>query len=128
VLLARELGRRREPTPGGRLVLFTSGQHIGPMADEIPYAVSKGAIQQMTRTLADALADRGVTVNCVNPGPVDTGWANARLHAQVAARFPGGQWGQPEDVARLVAWLVSDEAAWISGTVLDSEGGFRRWR
>jgi 3-oxoacyl-[acyl-carrier protein] reductase len=127
VLLARALAELREPAPGGRLVLFTSGQHIGPMAGELPYAISKGAIQQMTASLADALVDRGVTVNSVNPGPVDTGWANGAVHQRVARRFPAGRWGQPTDVARLVAWLASDESSWITGQVINSEGGFRRW-
>lgn len=125
VLLAQALGALRPPGPGGRLVLFTSGQHRGPMADEIPYAVSKGAIHQMTPTLADALADRGVTVNCVNPGPVDTGYARGEAHARVARRFPSGRWGHPDDTARLVAWLLSDEAGWLTGQVIDHDGGFR---
>jgi 3-oxoacyl-[acyl-carrier protein] reductase len=113
---------------GGRVVLFTSGQHLAPMAQEVPYAISKGAIHQMTLTLADALADRGITVNTVNPGPTDTGWATPQLFDQVRSALPAGRWGTADDVARLVAWLVSDESAWITGQVLDSEGGFRRWR
>jgi 3-oxoacyl-[acyl-carrier protein] reductase len=126
VLLAQALGALRPPGPGGRLVLFTSGQGLAPMAGELPYAISKGAIQAMTPSLADALVERGITVNCVNPGPVDTGWASGRLHAEIAARFPAKRWGRPVDVARLVAWLASDEAEWITGQVIHSEGGFRR--
>jgi 3-oxoacyl-[acyl-carrier protein] reductase len=96
------------------------------MAGELSYSVTKGAIHQMTRSLAEATADRGITVNCVNPGPVDTGWASGDLHGSIARRFPAQRWGRPEDTARLVAWLVSDEAAWITGQVIHSEGGFRR--
>ena len=108
LLLAKRLGERRTPPrPGGRVVLFTSGQHIGPMPNEIAYAVSKGAIHQMTASLADALIDAQITVNCINPGPTDTGYATGRGHARVAEMFPAKRWGQPEDVARLVAWLVS---------------------
>lgn len=125
LLLAQELARLRPPGPGGRLVLFTSGQHLGPMPDEIAYAVSKGAIHQMAASLSDSLAGRGITVNCVNPGPIDTGYATGKEREAVRRRFPGGRWGTPDDVARLVAWLVSDEAAWITGQVIDSEGGFR---
>lgn len=113
--------------PGGRVILFTSGQHLAPMPAELPYAISKGAIHQMTLSLADALADRGITVNCVNPGPVDTGWASPELARQVGHALPAGRWGRPEEAARLVRWLVSDEGAWISGQVINSEGGFRRW-
>ena len=111
---------------GGRVVLFTSGQHLAPMSGELPYAISKGAIHQMTLTLADALADRGITVNTVNPGPVDTGWATPELMRSVGRALPAGRWGRPDDVARLVRWLVSDDAAWITGQVINSEGGFRR--
>lgn len=127
LLLTRALAERRAPGPGGRVVTFTSAQHIGPMANEIAYAVSKGALHQMTETLSDAVVDRGITVNCINPGPIDTGYATGRHHERVAKMFPAKRWGQPEDIAKLVAWLVSDEAAWVTGQVLDHEGGFRRW-
>lgn len=127
VLLAQSLARRRPPGPGGRLLYFTSGQHIAPMPNEIAYAISKGALHQMTATLSEALIDRGITVNCINPGPTDTGWATGEFHREIARRFPGGRWGSPNDVAKLVAWLASDEAAWITGQIHDSEGGFRRW-
>ncbi|MBO2463293.1 SDR family oxidoreductase [Actinomadura violacea] len=128
VLLAQAFAEVHDDArPGGRIVLFTSGQHLGPMGREIPYAVSKGAIHQMTLTLADVLADRGVTVNAVNPGPTDTGWADEELTARVAGALPFGRWGRPDDVARLVRWLVSDEGRWITGQVINSEGGFRRW-
>lgn len=129
LLLAQALGARHDPArPGGRLVLFTSGQHLGPMPAELPYSVTKGAVHQMTASLAAALAHAAITVNCINPGPVDTGWAvrDEGLHADVAARFPSGRWGQPDDVANLVAFLVGDQGGWITGQVLDSEGGFRR--
>jgi 3-oxoacyl-[acyl-carrier protein] reductase len=124
VLLAQALAARRAPGQGGRLILFTSGQHLGPMA-EIAYAVSKGAIHQMTLSLADQLAGAGITVNCINPGPVDTGYATGKAHEEVRAGFPSGRWGDPEDVAKLVGWLSSDEAAWITGQVINSTGGWR---
>lgn len=128
VLLAQAYAAAHDDArPGGRIVLFTSGQHLAPMSGEIPYALSKGAIQQITRTLADALADRGITVNAVNPGPVDTGWADAELTRSVGRAMPVGRWGRPDDVARLVRWLASDDSAWITGQTIDSEGGFRRW-
>ena len=127
VLLAHRLGEVRPPGPGGRFVSFTSGQHIGPMAHEIAYAVTKGAVHQMTATLSDALIERGITVNCVNPGPVDSGWATPRGHAQIEQMFPAGRWGTPADVANLVAWLVSGDGEWMTGEVLNQEGGFRRW-
>jgi 3-oxoacyl-[acyl-carrier protein] reductase len=110
---------------GGRVVLLTSGGHIAPMAREVAYAVSKGALAIATRTLAEELADRRITVNCINPGPTDTGWGLAEIDP--ARQMPFGGWGEPDDAARLVAWLCSDDARWITGQVIDSEGGFRRW-
>lgn len=111
---------------GGRVVLFTSGQHRGPMADTLAYAATKGSIHQVTASLADALIERGIVVNTVNPGPTDTGWADPARFEALRHLLPAGRWGLPEDAANLVAWLVSDEAAWVVGQVIDSEGGFRR--
>jgi 3-oxoacyl-[acyl-carrier protein] reductase len=126
VLLAAEMARRREPGPGGRVIFFTSGQHLGPMPGELGYVAAKGALHQLTATLADELAERGITVNTINPGPVDTGWVSEELRPELLAKSPFGRLGQPEDVANLVAWLVSEEGAWLTGQVLSSEGGFRR--
>jgi len=113
--------------PGGRIVFMTSGQDLGPMTPEVAYAASKGALASITRTLADHLAGQSITLNAVNPGPVDTGYAPPEAHEIVRRHFPQGRWGTPDDPARLVAWLVTDEAAWITGQVINTEGGFRRW-
>jgi len=114
-------------TPGGRVVTMTSGQdHGGGMPGELAYALQKGALASVTRTLATTLAEHAITVNTVNPGPVDTGYATGERYDAVAALFPGGSWGMPDDPARLIAWLATDEAGWITGQVIDSEGGFRR--
>jgi 3-oxoacyl-[acyl-carrier protein] reductase len=126
LLLVKEFAARRDGYAGGRVVMLTSGQHLGAMSPEIAYAVSKGAIHQATASLADELADRGITVNTVNPGPTDTGWPTPQAHAAVLAQMPRGRWGQPDDAARLIAWLCSDDAEWITGQVINSEGGFRR--
>ncbi|SHE51456.1 SDR family oxidoreductase [Streptoalloteichus hindustanus] len=125
LLLAQRYAEARDHSrPGGRLVWFSSGQHLGPMPNELPYAASKGALQQLTASLAAEFAPRGVTVNCVNPGPVDTGYADEALHDWVSRRMPFGRWGRPDDVADLVEWLVSDAAAWMTGRTLDHDGGW----
>ena len=127
ILLVQAYAARRDHGRGdGRVVLFTSGQHRAPMANELPYAVSKGAVHQMTRSLADALADRGVTLNAINPGPVDTGWASEAQRDRLRPQLPLGRWGRPEDIAAVVSWLVSVESGSITGQVIDAEGGFRR--
>jgi 3-oxoacyl-[acyl-carrier protein] reductase len=127
LLLAQAFAAQHDGRPGGRVVLFTSGQQLGPMPGELAYATSKGALVGITPSLADVLADRGITVNTVNPGPTDTGYADEPTRERVARRFPAGRWGAPDDVARLVAWLCTDDAAWITGQVINSEGGFRRY-
>ncbi len=126
ILLTQAFAAGHDGRPGGRVVLMTSGQDLGPMRDEVAYAASKGALASITRTLADHLADQGITLNTVNPGPVDTGYAPPDLLDEVARRFPTRRWGTPDDPARLIAWLATDEASWITGQVIDSEGGFRR--
>ncbi|MBA2812856.1 SDR family oxidoreductase [Streptomyces sp. KM273126] len=114
-------------TPGGRVMMMTSGQDIaGGMPGEIAYALQKGALASITRSLSTTLADLAVTVNTVNPGPVDTDYRTGDDYAAIAAMFPAGRWGMPDDPARLISWLATDEAAWITGQVIDSEGGFRR--
>ena len=123
LLLVKEFADHHDGRPGGRVVLLTSGQHLAPLKTEIAYAASKGALQQVTTTLSDELIDKGITVNTVNPGPTDTGWA-ADLSP---SRFPLGRWGKPDDAARLIAWLCSEDAEWVTGQVINSEGGFRRW-
>jgi 3-oxoacyl-[acyl-carrier protein] reductase len=124
LLLVKEFAGQHDGRAGGRVVLFTSGQHLGPMRSEIPYAASKGALHQITTTLADELVEHGITVNAVNPGPTDTGSAEGIAPSPA---MPLGRWGQPDDAARLVLWLCSDDGAWVTGQVIDSEGGFRRW-
>lgn len=126
LLLTQAFAAQHDGRPGGRVVLMTSGQGLGPMRDEIAYATAKGALAAITPSLADHLADRAVTLNTVNPGPVDTGWATPGLHDTVRHRFPALRWGEPDDPARLIAWLCTDEASWITGQIINTEGGFRR--
>ena len=128
LLLVQAFAAQHDGRPGGRVVLFTSGQHLGPMPGELAYAASKGALVEVTASLADTLADRGVTVNTINPGPTDTGYVDQATRERVATMFPAGRWGAPDDAARLVAWLCTDDAAWVTGQVVNSEGGFRRFR
>lgn len=127
LLLVQAHARLRPAGPGGRVVMMTSGQDIaGGMAGEIAYALQKGALASITRSLSTTLAERGITVNTVNPGPVDTDYLTGEVYEAVAAAFPAGRWGMPDDPARLIAWLATDEADWITGEVINSEGGFRR--
>lgn len=124
-LLCVELARRWPGGPG-RIVNLSSGQGRGPMPGELAYAASKGAIEAFTVSLAAGVAHLGITVNAVNPGPTDTGWMTEELKAALLPKFPFGRIGQPEDAARLVAFLASEAAGWITGQIIHSEGGFLR--
>lgn len=125
-LLCVEFARRYAGGSDRRIVNITSGQEIGPMPGELAYAATKGAITAFTRTLAAEVGGKGITVNAVNPGPTDTGWMSEELRAELRSKFALGRVGKPEDAARLVAWLASDEAGWITGQTINSEGGFLR--
>lgn len=125
-LLSSEFARRFERGSGGRIIFMTSGQSLGPMPDELAYIATKGAVEAFAVSLAPAVGPKGITVNAVNPGPVDTGYMNEELRRKLLPRFPMGRLGTPEDAARLVAFLATDDAGWITGQVIHSEGGFLR--
>ncbi|MEV0454576.1 SDR family oxidoreductase [Catellatospora methionotrophica] len=124
MLLVQAYAAAHDDARPGRIVLFTSGQRLGPMTGELAYAASKAAIEYLTRDFSVLLAGRGVTVNAVNPGPNDTGWADPETHAWVRDRFPTKRWGTPADTAKLVSWLCSPDAEWITGQIVDSAGGW----
>ncbi|NDJ61974.1 MAG: SDR family oxidoreductase, partial [Chloroflexi bacterium] len=123
LLLIKAFAAQHDGRPGGRVLLMTSGQALNPMPGELAYIASKGALHQLTLSLSAHLIPRGITVNTVNPGATDTGYADAESYAAVLAAEPQGRWGQPDDAARLIAWLASDDAQWITGQVINSTGG-----
>jgi 3-oxoacyl-[acyl-carrier protein] reductase len=125
MLLSIEFARRFRASTGGRIIHLTSGQGVAPMPGEIPYIATKGAIDAFTVTLAAEVAPRGITVNAVDPGPTDTGWiSDPALKQAMLEQAPFGRLGQPEDAARLIAFLASDAGAWITGQIHHSRGGF----
>ena len=125
LLLTKAFVAQHDGRQGGRVIWMTSGQMLGPMSDNLAYATSKAALAGATLTVADELVDKGIVLNTINPGPVNTGYLDAAPPA-ILDSFPQHRIGQPDDPARLIAWLVSDEGAWVVGQVLNSEGGFRR--
>jgi 3-oxoacyl-[acyl-carrier protein] reductase len=126
ILLSCEFARRFSSGRPGRIINLTSGQSVGAMPGKIPYISTKGAIDAFTVTFAAEVAAKNITVNAVDPGPTDTGWISADpdLKQSLLARAPFGRLGQPEDVANLVAFLAGEDAAWITGQILHSRGGF----
>ena len=117
---------RDAPALAGSAVLMTSGQGLGPMPREIAYCTAKAALAGITPSLAAGLAERGIRLNTVNPGPVDTGYMDAPTLRAVNAMFPSGRTARPQDPARLICWLLTDDASWVTGQVISTEGGFRR--
>ena len=125
LLLTRALAAQHDGRRGGRVIWMTSGQTLGPMTDNLAYAASKAALAGITWSVADDLLGQGVLLNTINPGPVNTGYLDD-APPTFLERFPQRRLGEPDDPARLIGWLVSDDGEWVVGQVLDSEGGFRR--
>ena len=110
----------------GRIVNLSSVVGLRGNAGQVNYAASKAGVVGMTKSLAKELASRGVTVNAVAPGFIETDMTAAMTDAAKAATLasiPMQKLGAPEDVARAVAFLASDEAAYITGQVLAVDGG-----
>jgi len=125
ILLSTEFARRFEEKLAGR----AAGRIInlvskGPDAHNLAYIATKGAIIAWTEPISVGLAPLGITVNSIDPGPTDTGWMNEDIKAFLLPQFPMGRIGLPEDAAKLITFLASDESQWITGQVLHSEGGF----
>jgi 3-oxoacyl-[acyl-carrier protein] reductase len=126
-LLCAEFVRRfrviRSQGVYGRIINLSSGQGLASMPGELAYAATKGAVDAFTRSLSAEVANLGITVNAVDPGATDTGWMPAELKAKWKAESPMGRIGTPEDAARIVRFLASPEAEWITGQVIHSRGG-----
>lgn len=125
-LLSTTFVKRFGFNKNGRIINLSSGQSLGPMPNEIAYAITKGAIETLTYTLSSEIASKGISINAVNPGPNDTGWMDDHLRKELLPQFPMGRIGEPSDTAKLIGFLASPEAEWITGQVIHSEGGFRR--
>ncbi|WP_228926501.1 SDR family oxidoreductase [Streptomyces sp. DH7] len=115
---------------GGRVINISTGlSHAAMMPDLIAYAMSKGALDVFTRYLSKVLGSRGITVNAVAPGIVDTDvnadWLRASdaARADAAALSALGKVGTPADIADVVAFLASDAARWVTGHWIDATGG-----
>ena len=118
VLLCAEFARQTLDGTPGRIVNITSGQGRGPMPGELAYAVTKAALDALTLSLSAELADRGITVNAVDPGPTDTGWMTPGVKAALEAASPTGTVASPQDTARVVRELAGEAAAHVTGQIV----------
>jgi 3-oxoacyl-[acyl-carrier protein] reductase len=112
----------------GRIVNMTSVVGLIGNAGQANYAASKAGVVGFTKSVAREVASRGITVNAVAPGFVETDMTAAmtdKAKETVIAAIPMGRVGRPEDIAGAVAFLVSDAAAYLTGQVLGVDGGFR---
>jgi len=121
--------RERDPdsTPGSIINVSSMGAHFG-LAEHVAYSVSKGGLAQLTKSMALALAPYGVRVNAVGPGSVETELLdsvldNEAIREQAIVRTPLGRFGQPAEIAAIVAWLASSEASYVTGSTIWADGG-----
>ncbi|EAR52718.1 Short-chain dehydrogenase/reductase SDR [Oceanicola granulosus HTCC2516] len=114
--------------PGASIVLIGSTNSLAAEKDSVAYDASKGAVLMLVRSLAVSLAERGIRVNGVGPGLVETPLTQAGLdrpgvRARVTSQIPAGRLGQPDDIGGAVRFLASDDAAYITGQMLYVDGG-----
>lgn len=113
---------------GGKIINISSVHEDLPMVGNTPYCMAKGGLRMFTRTVANELAGHGITVVNVGPGAIATPINTATLNdpqkkAALINEIPLHRVGLPEDIANLVAWLVTDQASYITGTTIFVDGG-----
>jgi len=120
--VSRQMLKQRE----GRIINLASVVGITGNAGQTNYAASKAGVIGMTKTAARELASRGITVNAIAPGFIETDMTDKlsdKVKEQMSGQIPLGRFGKPEQVAKAAAFLASDDAAYITGQVLNVDGG-----
>ena len=114
--------------PGSAVVNMSSVNAVLAIPNQIPYAISKGAMKQLTNVTALALAPKGIRVNAIGPGSIMTAMLQGIMSDQSAqdrilSRTPLGRWGEPEEVAAIAVFLASSESSYITGQTIYPYGG-----
>lgn len=112
---------RRRKDYGRVIFLSTDAAQVFP--GQITYGASKATLEALTRSIAMEAGKYGVTVNCVAPGPTQTGWIDAALERLVLPQIPMGKLLQPEDIAHTILFLASEQAGMVTGQVIKVSGG-----
>lgn len=105
---------------GGAVVALTSDAVTG----NLPYGASKGALDRIVISAARELGPMVISANVLNPGPIDTGWMDDETREGLLVHHPLGRLGEPRDIGDVVAFLVSPAGRWVSGQLLQTDGGF----
>jgi 2-deoxy-D-gluconate 3-dehydrogenase len=127
-VLAQAAGRKMVEAGSGSIVMVASQLSFFGGMNSAAYAASKGGVAQLTKALSNELAPHGVRVNAVAPGWVETDLTASIedwKRDEVSARIPLGRWARPEEIAGAVVWLVSEDAAYVTGTIVSVDGGYQ---
>jgi NAD(P)-dependent dehydrogenase (short-subunit alcohol dehydrogenase family) len=112
---------------GGAIVNLTSATTRVATAGVAPYAAFKGGLEVLTRYMAKEFGDRRIRANAVSPGPIRTelgGGLNDEFEALLAGQTAPGRVGEPDDVGRVIAGLLSEDSAWINAQTIEAAGGY----